>query len=185
MIAMTAVLRRRRADARFAASRRFRRGPAVFVVDGVIISERRPFRRRELRDRPPARGLPRQASGGSQDALVNRVRISNRRNESVGNTEVGGRDRDVARARRTASSSQTKRGSASGAAGFSLNTRLGRSVAYRLLGTRQFSSVNEVETLPYGQRRGGIRAARAPSIRRTLGSRMISERAVNNGAPVV
>src|SRR5205085_4140853 len=46
---------------------------------------------------------------------------------------------------------RTKRGSnAGGTPTFNLTSRIGRSVAYRLLGTRQFTTVDQVLNLPYG-----------------------------------
>ena len=130
-------------------------GQPLFVVDGVIISND------AISDgantitgagaRTTAAGI-----GSSQDALVNRVADLNPQEiesvevlKSAAATAMYG-----SRATNGVVVIKTKRGSASGAAGFALNTRLGRSVAYRLLGTRQFNSVNEVETLPYGNGAG-------------------------------
>src|SRR5205823_37993 len=45
---------------------------------------------------------------------------------------------------------RTKRGTPSATPQFNLTSRVGRSAAYRLLGTRQFTTVAQVAALPYG-----------------------------------
>ena len=127
-------------------------GQPLFVVDGVIISND------AVSDgansvtgagaRTTAAGI-----GGSQDALVNRLADLNM--QEIASVEVLKSAAATAmygsRATNGVIVIRTKRGAGTGGAPqFSLNTRVGRSVAYRLLGTRQFTNVSEVLTLPYG-----------------------------------
>jgi TonB-dependent starch-binding outer membrane protein SusC len=160
-------------------------GQPLFVVDGVIISND------AISDgansvtgagaRTTAGGI-----GSSQDALVNRVADLNPQEiesveilKSAAATAMYG-----SRATNGVVVIKTKRGSASGAAGFSLSTRLGRSVAYRLLGTRQFSSVNEVETLPYGNGGGASALLGTLYPSGTIGfTHDYQKELYNNGAP--
>jgi TonB-dependent starch-binding outer membrane protein SusC len=160
-------------------------GQPLFVVDGVIISND------AISDgansvtgagaRTTAGGI-----GSSQDALVNRVADLNP--QEIESVEIQKSAAATAmygsRATNGVVIIKTKRGSASGAAGFSLNTRLGRSVAYRLLGTRQFSSVNEVETLPYGNGGGASALLGTLYPSGTIGfTHDYQKELYNNGAP--
>ncbi len=126
-------------------------GQPLFVIDGVIISNDAVSAGANSITGAGARSTA-AGIGGSQDALVNRVADLNPQEiesvevlKSAAATAIYG-----SRATKGVVVVKTKPGLASGAAGFTLNSRLGRSVAYRLLGTRQFSSVSEVEGLPYG-----------------------------------
>src|SRR5947207_8628418 len=125
-------------------------GQPIFVVDGVIISNDAISDGANSVTGAGARGTA-TGIGSTQDALVNRLADLNP--EEIESVEVLKSATATAmygsRATNGVVVIKTKRGTASGAAGFTLNSRLGRSVAYRLLGTRQFSSVSEVEGLPY------------------------------------
>ncbi len=127
-------------------------GQPLFVVDGVIISND------AISDgansvtgaagRTTGAGI-----GSTQDALVNRVADLNPQEiesveiiKSAAATAMYG-----SRATNGVVVIKTKRGSgAGGAPAFNLTSRVGRSTAYRLLGTREFTSVAQVRTLPYG-----------------------------------
>jgi TonB-linked SusC/RagA family outer membrane protein len=127
-------------------------GQPLFVVDGVIISND------AISDgantvtgagaRTTAAGI-----GSNQDALVNRLADLNPQEiesieviKSAAATAMYG-----SRATNGVVVIKTKRGTAlGGAPQFNATGRLGRSTAYRLLGTRQFTSVAEVKSLPYG-----------------------------------
>ena len=130
-------------------------GQPLFVIDGVIISND------AVSDgansitgagaRTTAAGI-----GGSQDALVNRLADINPQDiesvevlKSAAATAMYG-----SRATNGVVVIRTKRGSAAGTSAFNFQSRLGRSVAYRLLGTRQFTSVAQVRSLPYGNASG-------------------------------
>src|SRR6266576_1718406 len=127
-------------------------GQPLFVVDGVIISND------AVSDgansvtgagaRTTAAGI-----GGSQDALVNRLADLNM--QEIASVEVLKSAAATAmygsRATNGVIVIRTKRGAGTGGAPqFNLSSRLGRSVAYRLLGTRQFTSNQQVWSLPYG-----------------------------------
>ncbi|PYP52635.1 MAG: hypothetical protein DMD45_03920 [Gemmatimonadetes bacterium] len=129
-------------------------GQPLFVVDGVIISND------AISDgansitgagaRTTAAGI-----GSTQDALVNRLADLNMQEiesievlKSAAATAMYG-----SRATNGVVIIKSKRG-AGGAPRFNLSSRLGRSVAYRLLGTRQFHTVAQVRTLPYGNGAG-------------------------------
>src|SRR6266566_1116768 len=129
-------------------------GQPLFVVDGVIISND------AISDgansitgagaRTTAAGI-----GSTQDALVNRLADLNMQEiesievlKSAAATAMYG-----SRATNGVVIIKSKRGTG-GAPRFTLSSRLGRSVAYRLLGTRQFHTVAEVRTLPYGNGAG-------------------------------
>src|SRR5216110_1634289 len=126
-------------------------GQPLFVIDGVIISNDAISDGANSVTAAGARGTG-AGIGSNQDALVNRVADINPQEvesievlKSAAATAMYG-----SRATNGVVVIKTKRGSAAGGGNFTLSSRIGRSVAYRLLGTRQFSSVSEVETLPYG-----------------------------------
>lgn len=127
-------------------------GQPLFVIDGVIISND------AISDgansvtgaagRTTGAGI-----GSTQDALVNRLADINPQEiesvevlKSAAATAMYG-----SRATNGVVVIKTKRGSnAGGTPTFNLTSRIGRSVAYRLLGTRQFTTVDQVLNLPYG-----------------------------------
>ena len=127
-------------------------GQPLFVLDGVIISND------AISDgansvtgaagRTTGAGI-----GSNQDALVNRLADLNPQEiesveiiKSAAATAMYG-----SRATNGVVVIKTKRGSgAGGAPAFNLTSRVGRSTAYRLLGTRQFTDVGQVLSLPYG-----------------------------------
>src|SRR5207302_1043057 len=93
--------------------------------------------------------------GSSQDALVNRLADLNMQElesvevlKSATATAIYG-----SRATNGVVIIKSKRGTG-GATQFNLTSKVGRSDAYRLLGTRQFHTVAEVRTLPYGNGAG-------------------------------
>ena len=127
-------------------------GQPLFVVDGVIISND------AVSDgansvtgagaRTTAAGI-----GSSQDALVNRLADLNM--QEIASVEILKSAAATAmygsRATNGVVLIRTKRGAGTGGASqFNLTSRLGRSVSYRLLGTRQFTNVSQVFSLPYG-----------------------------------
>lgn len=136
-------------------------GQPLFVVDGVIISND------AISDgansvtgagaRTTAAGI-----GSNQDALVNRLADLNPQEiesieviKSAAATAMYG-----SRATNGVVVIKTKRGTAlGGAPQFNLSSRLGRSAAYRLLGTRTFTTVDQVRTLPYGNATGAADSA--------------------------
>jgi len=136
-------------------------GQPLIVLDGVIISND------AISDgansvtgagaRTTAAGI-----GSNQDALVNRLADLNPSEiesyeviKSAAATAMYG-----SRATNGVLVIKTKRGTAQGGAPqFSLNSRLGRSAAYRLLGTRTFTTVAQVRTLPYGNATGAADSA--------------------------
>ncbi len=160
-------------------------GQPLFVVDGVIISND------AISDgansvtgagsRTTAAGI-----GSSQDALVNRVADLNPQEiesievlKSAAATAMYG-----SRATNGVVVIKTKRGSAGGGGNFTLSSRIGRSVAYRLLGTREFTSVNQVETLPYGNGTGATSLLNTLYPSGTISSTHDYEKELyNNGAP--
>ena len=127
-------------------------GQPLFVVDGVIISND------AISDgansvtgagaRTTAAGI-----GSNQDALVNRLADLNM--QEIASVEVLKSAAATAmygsRATNGVVIISTKRGAGTGGAPqFNLNTRVGRSVSYRLLGTRHFTNVGQIFSLPYG-----------------------------------
>jgi TonB-linked SusC/RagA family outer membrane protein len=135
-------------------------GQPIFVVDGVIISNDAISNGANSVTGAGARGTA-SGIGGSQDALVNRLADLNPQEiesievlKSASATAMYG-----SRATNGVVVIKTKRGTASGASQFNLTSRLGRSVAYRLLGTREFTSVAQVRTLPYGNGSGAADSA--------------------------
>ena len=126
-------------------------GQPLFVVDGVIISNDAISDGANSVTGAGARGTA-AGIGGSQDALVNRLADLN--TEEIESVEVIKSAAATAmygsRATNGVVVIKTKRSSVTGPSQFNLTSRLGRSVAYRLLGTRQFETVGEVLTLPYG-----------------------------------
>jgi len=131
-------------------------GQPLFVMDGVIISND------AISDgansvtgagnRSTTTGI-----GGTQDALVNRLADLNPAEvesieilKSAAATAMYG-----SRATNGVVIIRTKRGTG-GVPRFNLTSRIGRSVPYRLLGTREFETVDKVLSLPYGN--GGSRA---------------------------
>lgn len=126
-------------------------GQPLFVVDGVIISNDAVSNGANsvtgAGARTTAAGI-----GGSQDALVNRLADLN--SPEIESVEIIKSAAATAmygsRATNGVVVIKTKRSTVSGPSQFNLTSRVGRSVAYRLLGTRQFETVGEVLTLPYG-----------------------------------
>jgi len=160
-------------------------GQPIFVVDGVIISNDAISDGANSITGAGARGTA-TGIGGSQDALVNRLADLNPQEiesievlKSAAATAMYG-----SRATNGVVVIKTKRGTASGASQFNFTSRLGRSVAYRLLGTRNFTTVSEVQTLPYGNGTGAdsLLAARYPSGNIPFTHDYQSE-LYNNGAP--
>src|SRR5437016_11640294 len=140
-------------------------GQPLFVMDGVIISNDAisdgANTVTSAGNRSRAAG-----TGGTQDALVNRLADWNPAEiesieilKSAAATAMYG-----SRATNGVVIIRTKRGTG-GAPRFNLTSRVGRSTAYRLLGTRQFTTVTEVAELPYGNGSTGVAAmnARYPS----------------------
>src|SRR5438874_13510964 len=122
----------------------------MFVMDGVISSNG------AISDgansitgagsRTAATGI-----GGSQDALVNRLADLNPEEiesieflKSAAATAMYG-----SRATNGVVVIRTKHGAPSATPQFNLTSLIGRSVSYRLLGTRQFTTADEVRNLPY------------------------------------
>jgi len=160
-------------------------GQPIFVVDGVIISNDAISDGANSVTGAGARGTA-AGIGGSQDALVNRLADLNP--QEIESIEVLKSATATAmygsRATNGVVVIKTKRGSASGATQFNFTSRLGRSVAYRLLGTRNFTTVSEVQTLPYGNGTGAdsLLAAWYPSGTIPFTHDYQSE-LYNNGAP--
>src|SRR6266576_1806310 len=126
-------------------------GQPLFVIDGVIISNDAVSAGANSITGAGARSTA-AGIGGSQDALVNRVADLNPQEiesvevlKSAAATAMYG-----SRATNGVVVIKTKRGSAGGGGNFTLSSRIGRSVAYRLLGTREFTTVDQVRFLPYG-----------------------------------
>jgi len=125
-------------------------GQPIFVVDGVIISNDAMSVGANSVTGAGARGTP-AGIGGSQDAIVNRLADLNPSEiesveilKSAAATAIYG-----SRATNGVVVIRTKRGTP-GAPSFHLTTRIGSERAYRLLGTRQFTSVQQILDLPYG-----------------------------------
>ncbi len=161
-------------------------GQPLFVLDGVIISND------AISDgansvtgaagRTTGAGI-----GSNQDALVNRLADLNPQEiesvevlKSAAATAMYG-----SRATNGVVVIKTKRGSAAGgAASFNLTSRIGRSTAYRLLGTREFTSVAEVQGLPYGNGTGADSILNAMYPSGTIGLTHDYEKEFyNNGSP--
>ncbi len=126
-------------------------GQPLFVIDGVIISNDAISDGANSVTAAGARGTG-AGIGSNQDALVNRVADINPQEvesievlKSAAATAMYG-----SRATNGVVVIKTKRGSAGGGGNFTLSSRIGRSVAYRLLGTREFTTVDQVRFLPYG-----------------------------------
>ena len=135
-------------------------GQPIFVVDGVIISNDAISDGANTITGAGARGTA-TGIGSSQDALVNRLADLNPQEiesvevlKSAAATAMYG-----SRATNGVVVIKTKRGTVTGASQFNLTSRLGRSVAYRLLGTRDFTTVQQVRTLPYGNGAGAADSA--------------------------
>jgi len=130
-------------------------GQPIFVVDGVIISNDAVSDGANSITGAGARGTA-GGIGSNQDALVNRLADLNP--EEIESIEVLKSAAATAmygsRATNGVVVIKTKRGTVTGASQFNLTSRLGRSVAYRLVGTREFTSVAQVRTLPYGNGAG-------------------------------
>src|SRR6266496_3599759 len=135
-------------------------GQPLFVVDGVIISNDAVSDGANTITGAGARGTA-AGIGSNQDALVNR--LSDLNPEEIESVEVLKSAAATAmygsRATNGVVVIKTKRGTVTGASQFNLTSRLGRSVAYRLLGTREFTTVREVRTLPYGNGAGAADSA--------------------------
>ena len=141
-------------------------GQPLFVVDGVIISND------AISDgansvtgagsRTSSAGI-----GSNQDALVNRLADLNP--DEIESIEVLKSAAATAmygsRATNGVVVIRTKRGAPGTTPQFNLTSRIGRSVAYRLLGTRQFKTTTDVLDLPYGNGLGtdSLLAALYPS----------------------
>jgi len=130
-------------------------GQPIFVVDGVIISNDAISDGANSITGAGARGTA-AGIGSNQDALVNRLADLNPQEiesievlKSAAATAMYG-----SRATNGVVIIRSKRGTA-GVPRFNLTSRIGRSAAYRLLGTRQFETVDKVLSLPYGN--GGAR----------------------------
>jgi len=126
-------------------------GQPLFVMDGVIISNDAISDGANSITGAGNRTNP-SGIGGSQDALVNRLADLNPAEiesieflKSAAATAMYG-----SRATNGVVVIRTKHGAPSATPQFNLTSHIGRSVAYRLLGTRQFTTANEVRTLPYG-----------------------------------
>ncbi len=126
-------------------------GQPLFVVDGVIISNDAISDGANSVTAAGGRGTP-AGIGGSQDALVNRLADLNLNEiesievlKSAAATAMYG-----SRATNGVVVIKTKRGTPGSAPQFNLTSRLGRSVAYRLLGTREFTTTDQVRNLAYG-----------------------------------
>ena len=140
-------------------------GQPLFVVDGVIISNDA-FSAGQNSVTGAGGRTTGAGIGGSQDALVNRVADLNPNEiesvevlKSAAATAIYG-----SRATNGVVVIRTKRGTP-GEPSFHLTTRIGSERAYRLLGTRQFTSVQQVLDLPYGNGLGSedVLAALYPS----------------------
>jgi TonB-linked SusC/RagA family outer membrane protein len=135
-------------------------GQPIFVVDGVIISNDAISDGANSVTGAGARGTA-AGIGGSQDALVNRLADLNP--AEIESVEVLKSATATAmygsRATNGVIVVKTKRGTATGTSQFNFTSRLGRSVAYRLLGTRSFTTVQQVRTLPYGNGAGAADSA--------------------------
>src|SRR5437870_3348678 len=130
-------------------------GQPLFVMDGVIISNDAISDGANSVTGAGSRANP-SGIGGTQDALVNRLADLNPAEiesievlKSAAATAMYG-----SRATNGVVIIRSKRGTA-GVPRFNLTSRIGRSAAYRLLGTRQFETVDKVLSLPYGN--GGAR----------------------------
>src|SRR5438876_9060583 len=126
-------------------------GQPLFVMDGVIISNDAISDGANSITAAGGRSSP-AGIGGTQDALVNRLADLNPEEiesieflKSAAATAMYG-----SRATNGVVVIRTKRGAPSATPQFNLTSRVGRSVSYRLLGTRQFTTANEVRNLPYG-----------------------------------
>jgi TonB-linked SusC/RagA family outer membrane protein len=129
-------------------------GQPLFVMDGVLISNDAISDGANSVTGAGSRTNP-SGIGGNQDALVNRLADLNPAEiesieimKSAAATAMYG-----SRATNGVVIIRSKRG-AVGVSRFNLTSRVGRSTAYRLLGTRQFRTVAEVRTLPYGNGEG-------------------------------
>jgi TonB-dependent starch-binding outer membrane protein SusC len=125
-------------------------GQPLFVVDGVIISNDAFSVGANSVTGAGARGTA-AGIGGSQDALVNRLADLNPAEiesievlKSAASTAIYG-----SRATNGVVVIRTKRG-APGAPSFNAIGRIGSSRAFRLSGTRQFTTVQQVLDIPYG-----------------------------------
>jgi TonB-dependent starch-binding outer membrane protein SusC len=136
-------------------------GQPLFVVDGVIISNDAISDGANTitaaGDRTVTTGI-----GGSQDALVNRLADLNP--EEIESVEVLKSAAATAmygsRATNGVVVIRTKRGAPT-TPQFNLMSRVGRTDAYRLVGTRQLTTVTQVSQLPYGNGSSGLAAMNA------------------------
>jgi TonB-linked SusC/RagA family outer membrane protein len=126
-------------------------GQPLFVMDGVIISNDAISDGANSITAAGSRSAT-TGIGGSQDALVNRLADLNPDEiesieflKSAAATAMYG-----SRATNGVVVIRTKRGAPGATPHFNLTSRVGQSVAYRLLGTRQFTTADEVRNLPYG-----------------------------------
>ncbi|HEY6159157.1 MAG TPA: SusC/RagA family TonB-linked outer membrane protein [Gemmatimonadales bacterium] len=126
-------------------------GQPLFVMDGVIISNDAISDGANSITAAGGRSSP-TGIGGTQDALVNRLADLNPEEiesieflKSAAATAMYG-----SRATNGVVVIRTKHGAPSATPQFNLTSRIGRSAAYRLLGTRQFATADEVRNLPYG-----------------------------------
>src|SRR5204863_2926338 len=126
-------------------------GQPLFVVDGVIVSNDAVSDGANTVTGAAGRGTA-AGIGSNQDALVNRLADLNLNEiesvevlKSAAATAMYG-----SRATNGVVVIKTKRGTPGSAPQFNLTSRLGRSVAYRLLGTRDFTTTDQVRNLAYG-----------------------------------
>ncbi|HEY6210582.1 MAG TPA: SusC/RagA family TonB-linked outer membrane protein [Gemmatimonadales bacterium] len=131
-------------------------GQPLFVLDGVIISNDAISDGANSVTGAGSRSSP-SGIGGIQDALVNRLADLNPAEiesievlKSAAATAMYG-----SRATNGVVIIRSKRGTG-GVPRFNLTSRIGRSTAYRLLGTRQFTTVTQVAELPYGNGSTGV-----------------------------
>src|SRR5207247_2403082 len=131
-------------------------GQPLFVMDGVIISNDAISDGANSVTGAGSRANP-SGIGGTQDALVNRLADLNPAEiesievlKSAAATAMYG-----SRATNGVVIIRSKRGTA-GVPRLNLTSRIGRRAAYRLLGTRQFTTVDEVAQLPYGNGSSGV-----------------------------
>ena len=125
-------------------------GQPLFIVDGVIVSNDAFSVGANSVTGAGGRGTP-AGIGGTQDAIVNRLADLNAVDiesievlKSAAATAIYG-----SRATNGVVVIRTKRGTP-GTPSFHVTGRIGTERAYRLLGTRQFTSVQQILDIPYG-----------------------------------
>jgi len=132
-------------------------GQPLFVVDGVIISNDAVSDGANSITGAGSRTAP-TGIGSTQDALVNRLADLNP--DEIESYEILKSSAATAmygsRATNGVVVIRTKRGAPGAAPQFNLTSRIGRSTAYRLTGTRLFTTVTQVNQLPYGNGSTGL-----------------------------